>query len=219
MYFVNDYKFLTKSHRSIKSTSNYGVCVKGSNSSDTEIQYDGRLIEVLKLEYSRLPIKHIVLLKCEWFDPTINSGMKVHKQYPLVDVNLKQRLIKYELFILAMQAAQVYYVSYLSLKIDKFDWLDVSKVKARIMVDVPNTIEKTINGNIAFQEDELFIVQLNEASIMIDELGPLNDVNGELVEFIDDEAEISDDLILESELEDESEDEDAEVDDSGYEKK
>ena len=52
----------------------------------------------------------------------------------------------------------------------------------------------------------------------MDELGPLNDVNGELVEFVDDEAEISDDAILESKLEDESEDEDVEVDDSGYEK-
>ena len=170
------------------------------------------------MEYLGLPIKHTVLFKCEWFDPTINSGMKVHKQYPLVDVNLKQRLIKYELFILAMQAAQVYYVSYPSLKIDKLDRLAVCKVKARIMVDVPNTIEKTINSNITFQEDEPFIVQLNEASIMIDESGPLNDVNGELVEFIDDEAEISDDPILESKLEDESEDEDVEVDDSGYEK-
>ena len=80
-----------------------------------------------------------------------------------------------------MQVAQVYYVSYPSLKIDKLDWLAVCKVKARIMVDVPNTIEKTINGNIAFQEDEPFIVQINEASIMIDESGPLNNVNGELV--------------------------------------
>ena len=34
-------------------------------------------------------------------------------------------------------------------------------------MDVPNTIEKTIDGNIAFQEDEPFIVKLNEASIMI----------------------------------------------------
>ena len=101
MYFVNGYKFHTESHRSIRPTSNCGVCIKDSNSSDTEIHYYGCLIEVLRLEYPRLSIKRIVLFNYEQFDPTINSGIKVHKQYPLVDVNLKRRLNKYEPFILA----------------------------------------------------------------------------------------------------------------------
>ena len=197
MYFVNGYKFHIESHGSIKLTSSCGVCIKGSNSNDTEIQYYGHLKEVLRLEYLGLPIKLIVLFKCEWFDPTINSGMKVHKQYPLVDVNLKQRLNKYEPFIIVMQVAQVYYVSYPSLKRDKFDWLVVCKVKARIIVDVSNITEKTIDGNTTFQEDEPFIVQLTETSTMIDEPGPLNDVNEELVEFVDDEVEILDDPIIE----------------------
>ena len=58
-------------------------------------------------------------------------------------------------------------------------------------VDVPNTVEKTIDGNTTFQEDEQFIVQLTKASIIINEPGPLNDVTKEHVEFVDDEAEIS----------------------------
>ena len=66
------------------------------------------------------------------------------------------------------------------------------------MEDVLDTIEKKIDANTIFQEDEPFNVQLTEASITIDELGSLNDVNGELVEFADDEVEISDDPILES---------------------
>ena len=85
-------------------------------------------------------------------------------------------------------------------------------------MDVPNTIEKMIDGNTAFQEYEPFVVQLTKASIIIDESSPLNDVNEEPVEFVDDEAEISDDPILKLELEDEGEDEDVEVDDSDYEK-
>ena len=64
------------------------------------------------------------------------------------------------------------------------------------------------------QEDEPFNLQQTEASITIDESGPLNDVNGDLVQLVDDESEISDDPILESELEDESEDEYVEADDS-----
>ena len=49
------------------------------------------------------------------------------------------------------------------------------------MVDVPHIVEKIVDGNSTFQEDEPFNLQLTEASIMIDESGPLNDVNGELV--------------------------------------
>ena len=84
-------------------------------------------------------------------------------------------------------------------------------------VNIPNTIEKTIDDNTTFQENDPFIVQLIEAFIIIDELDPLNDVNEELVEFVDDEAKISDDHILESKFEDESKDEDVEFDDSDYE--
>ena len=100
------------------------------------------------------------------------------------------------------------------LKRDKFNWLDVCKVKDRLMVDVPCMVETIVDGNLAFQEDEPFNLQLTEASIMIDESGPLNNVNGELVQPVDDEAEISDNPIRESKLEDESEDEYVEADDS-----
>ena len=65
-------------------------------------------------------------------------------------------------------------------------------------MDVPRIVEKIVDGNSEFQEDEPFNLQLTEASIMIDESGPLNDVNGELVQLVDDEAEISNDPILES---------------------
>ena len=113
-----------------------------------------------------------------------------------------------------MQVAQVYYVFYPSLKRDKSDWLAVCKVKARLMVNVPHTVGKIVDCNSAFKEDEPFNLQLTEASIMINESGPLNDVNGELVQLVDDKAEILDDPILKSELEDESEDEYVEADDS-----
>ena len=78
----------------MRSTSNSGVCIKGTNYNETESDYYGRLIEILQLEYLRLPIKRTILLKCNWFDPTINVGMKVHKQYFLVDVNHKRKLSK-----------------------------------------------------------------------------------------------------------------------------
>ena len=155
MYFVNGYKFHTESLGSMRSTSNSGVCIEGTNFSETESDYYGKLIEILQLEYPRLPIKRTILFKCNWFDPTVNVGMKVHKQYFLVDVNLKRKLSKDEPFILAMQAAQVYYIPYPSLRKDKSDWLAVCKFKARPVIDVPAAVDKTVTTNIAFQEDEL----------------------------------------------------------------
>ena len=38
-------------------------------------------------------------------------------------------------------------------------------------MDVPHTVEKIVDGNSAFQEDEPFNLQQTEASITIDESG------------------------------------------------
>ena len=54
-----------------------------------------------------------------------------------------------------MQAGQVYYVPYPSLRKDKSNWLAVCKVKVRPVIDVPAVVDKTATTNIAFQEDEL----------------------------------------------------------------
>ena len=104
----------------------------------------------MQLEYPRLPIKWTILFKCNWFDHTINVGMKVHQQYFLVDVNLKNKLNKDEPFILAMQAVQVYYVPYISLRKEKSNWLAVCKVKVRPVIDVLAAVDKIITTNIAF---------------------------------------------------------------------
>ena len=79
------------------------------------------MVEIVKLEYPILPIKRTVL-KCEWLDLTPNVGMKVHKQYNLVDVNHTKRLNKSEPFVLTVQAAQVNYVTYPSLRRNKCSW-------------------------------------------------------------------------------------------------
>ena len=213
MYFVNGYKFHTKSHCSMRSTSNSGVCIKGTNFSETESDYYGRLIEILQLEYPRLPIRWTILFKCNWFDPTVNVGMKVHKQYFLVDVNQKRKLSKDEPFILAMQAAQVYYVPYPSLRKDKSNWLAVCKVKARPVIDVPAVVDKTVTTNIAFQEDELVNQMLVaeqpiDAQRSIDESSLLlNDADGEHVDLAEDDNELSEEPLLESETEETDENE------------
>jgi len=42
-YFINGYVFHTKKYRHGRKTFNNGVCVKGSTSSELEVDYYGRL--------------------------------------------------------------------------------------------------------------------------------------------------------------------------------
>ena len=44
---------------------NSGVCIKGSNYSASNIDFYGRLVEILQLEYPALPLKRTILFKCE----------------------------------------------------------------------------------------------------------------------------------------------------------
>lgn len=116
----------------------YGVRIKGTNYIANDNDYYGILTEILELEYKgSTPIKRTILCKCEWFDPTPNVGVKIHPQYKILDVNHRRKLKKYEQFILAMQAAQVYYATYASLRRDKSDWWTVYKTKARGVMDMP----------------------------------------------------------------------------------
>ena len=71
-YFVNGYKFNIKSQSHGMSTTNYGVYVQGSGSSQMGDDYYGILVDIVELEYIGWPIKRLVLFKCEWFDPTPN---------------------------------------------------------------------------------------------------------------------------------------------------
>ena len=54
-------------------------------------------------------------------NPTPNMGIRVHEQYNIVEKNQRRKYDKYEPFVLAMQAVQVYFCSYPSLQKDKVD--------------------------------------------------------------------------------------------------
>ena len=98
---------------------------------------------------------------CDWFDPTPNRGIRVHEQY-----NIVETFVKYEPFVLAIQAAQVYFCSYPSLRKDKVDWWVISKIKPRKVVVMPRTFSKTtyMQETPPFQEEliEIHNVEINE---------------------------------------------------------
>ncbi|XP_057806201.1 uncharacterized protein LOC131021129 [Salvia miltiorrhiza] len=104
-FYVNGFKFHMIEYKSKKSTYNSGLCVKGLELDGVQLDYYGRLVEVVVLEYSGVPTKTTTLFKCEWFDPR-PSRMLVDRDFKLVSVNQRRRYDKYEPFILLTQASQ-----------------------------------------------------------------------------------------------------------------
>ena len=102
---------------------------------------------------------------------------------------------KYEPFVLAQQATQVYYCPYPSLRCDRANWWVVNKIKARAIVEIPQSsgiIHPPPEGQ-PFREDDM---QFHAIEVVSDEPMSLVDPN---------EAVIQSDSESETEMENESE--------------
>ena len=180
---------------------NAGICIRSTSyAQSNEGDYYGMIQEIVQLQYPGLPEKSTILFKCEWFDPRSSESMKVHRKFKLVDINFKKRWPKYEPFVFAHQAIQVYYTPYPSMRHDKRDWWAVFPIKARETYDVPQVEH-------AYQDDHSTDLPF---SIHDDPLEPLRDWNTE-----GDEGDIGDDSndeVSENEIEYESEDERDDID-------
>ncbi len=145
VYFVNGYMFHRDAHSKNKASVNSRLCI---NSVGDDVFY-GKITEILEVEYPGYPIKSTMLFKYDWYDTTPDIGVKVHKQYKLVEVNKNRRYAKYEPFILAMQAEHVCYMSSPTLNNNSY-WLSVFKVKPRGWTD---TRPSGQNKETDFQEE------------------------------------------------------------------
>ena len=67
-YMVNGYRFHTYSYGQNKSIMNSGICVRGNNYGENELDYHSLMEEVFEVEYVGLE-NYVVLFKCRWFDP------------------------------------------------------------------------------------------------------------------------------------------------------
>ncbi|XP_050225605.1 uncharacterized protein LOC126675073 [Mercurialis annua] len=170
-YYVNGFKFHTRSHDSGRATFNSGVCIKASNYDAATSDFYGIVTEILELEYRALPLKTTMLFMCDWFNPTPNVGMIEHMGCNIVDVHRNKRYNKYEPFVLAAQACQVYYCEYPGAKRDRINWLAVCKIKARSDIDFPES-SNTDSMLPPFQEDSdrsrLNVIADGEAVNLID---------------------------------------------------
>jgi hypothetical protein len=88
-YFVNGYVFHNKEYGHGRKTYNSGVCIKGSTSSEFEVDYYGRSKEVIELQYHSEQ-NRVFLFKCYWYDTT-DREFRVVPHYGLVEINSKAR--------------------------------------------------------------------------------------------------------------------------------
>jgi len=101
-YFVNGYVFHTEEYKHGRKTYNSGVCIKGSTSSEFEVDYCDRLEEVVELQY-HIEQNRVFLFKCNWYDRT-DRGIKINPYYGLVEINTKARLHNVnDVFVFAKQ--------------------------------------------------------------------------------------------------------------------
>jgi len=88
-YFINGYIFPTEEYGHGRKTYNIGVCIRRSTSSEFEVDYYGRLEEVIELQYLSEQ-NRVFLFKCYRYD-TIDRGIRVDPHYDLVEINSKAR--------------------------------------------------------------------------------------------------------------------------------
>ncbi|GAB2275411.1 hypothetical protein Dimus_039130 [Dionaea muscipula] len=222
VYFINGYVFHIEEYAQRRKTWNCGVCIKGTNYNveGSESDFYGILNEIVVVKYSGLPLKQVTLFSCKWFDPL--QGTRVYPQYNLVEINHKKKYRKYEPFVLAQQAQQVYFTTYPNKKNDKRDWWVVCKVKGRGLIDAPQeTYQEEVTevppqtdivgtaSNALINDDEEFEDEsLHGAYTTLDEEDVEDEEEDEEEEEEEEEEEGEDE---EGEDEEEEEDDDSDV--------
>ena len=157
VYFVNEYVFHTKEYEKGRKTYNNGFYVKGSTSSEFEVDYYGKLEEVIELQYHN-EYNRVFLFKCYWYDTT-NKEIIVDSHHGLVEISSKARLGNVnDVFVFTKQRRQVYYTytPFFGKNCLKVDWLSILKTKPKGRVEVVQDENDDSNvGDDVFQVREL----------------------------------------------------------------
>ena len=108
-YDMNGYRFHTMGYeksRPNRRTTNTGVFTPGQDGVD----YYGRLLEIYELQFHGSVPLTPVIFKCHWFDPKLTRHTP---KVGLVEIRQDSKLSGDDVYIVAQQAIQVYYLSYL----------------------------------------------------------------------------------------------------------
>ena len=153
-YFVNEYVFYTEEYEHGRKTYNNGVYVKGLSCNEFEVDYYGKLEEIVELQYHN-EHNRVFLFKYYWYDTT-DREIIVDPYYGLVKINSKARPRNVNnVFVFAKQCQQVYYTctSFFMKDQSSVDWLFILKMKPRGHVEVVQDENEDISV-----EDDVFQV-------------------------------------------------------------
>lgn len=170
VYDVNGYRFHTTRHeqsRPGRRTTNTGVFTPGTDGFD----YYGRIEKIYELTFPGCIPLRPVIFKCHWFDP---QEVVKTPELGLVEVLKSSVLLGDDVYIVAQQATQVYYLSYPCKTKDRLKAYDVVyKVSPHSKIAVPNDDDyindPNTNDGEFFQEEGLqgnFEIVLDEAEAM-----------------------------------------------------
>jgi hypothetical protein len=193
-YDVNGYRFRTLNYN--RSRPNRKTTCSGVFTPDLDdVDYFGRIEEIYELNfYGSKPLTPVIF-KCHWFDPQVTR--RTHSNLGIVEIRQDSTLPRDDVYIVAQQATQVYYLPYVcQTKEHLKGWGVVYKVSPHERLPIPNDEDynldpDTYDGEF-FQEDGKqgwFEIDLTEAIGM--------DVDIEMVvDEEDDEVQNENDLVI-----------------------
>jgi len=184
-YDVNGYRFRTRSHEQKmpnRRTTNTGVCTPALDG----VEYYGIIEEIYELDFGGSKPLNPVIFKCHWFDP---SAVRRTPNVGLVEIQKSSVYAGDDVYIVAQQATQVYYLSYPCTSDEGLqDWDVVYKVSPHGKLPVPNNEDYNLDPNTYvgefFQENGLegsFEIELTGADEMEVEQRIEDDDDGDVV--------------------------------------
>ncbi|KAL9682082.1 hypothetical protein QQ045_013875 [Rhodiola kirilowii] len=139
-YKVNNYKFHIESHSEGRNTVNSHVYVMGTEGT----HYYGVIEEIIHMRCRSNHGINVVLFKCRWYNPQF---VRSYPSNGIVIVNTHRPYTHYDPYILAQQAVQVYYVTFLGLTgQNNQGWVAICPVKPT------NAIDMEV-ANVPFQDE------------------------------------------------------------------
>jgi hypothetical protein len=168
VYDVNGYYFCTASYeasRPNRKTTNTGVFTPGLDG----IEYYGRIEQIYEVSFYVCKPLNPVIFKCHWFDLEVTR--RTYSNLGLVEIRQDSVFPGDDVYIVAQQAIQVYYLPYAcQTKEHLKSWYVVHKVSPHGKVPVPNDEDYNLDPNTydgeLFQEEGLegrFEIDLTEA--------------------------------------------------------
>ena len=188
-YDVNGFRFHTETQQKGHANPikvNTGVFTRGAD----DLDYYGRLENVYELTFNRMNVQlNLVVFKCHWFDP--KDGQRSTPSIGLVEVRPSTTYSRADVFVVAHQADQVYYLPYPCQKAELKGWEVVFQVSPHDNLPIPseddyNNIDPVTYEGIFYQEQEDF-GDFGLEPVDLEDLGNENDVDTRGEHVVDDQ--------------------------------